>query len=159
MSAISQGLQKEILEWQRREFHPQPTQQQDIDGQFLVLAEEVGEVARCLAKGRQNIRGGTAHWAAEMRKESGDVYIALAALAAFAGFDLVDAVNDRWTTVSQRKFRTEAKDAYPYPRCPDCDEEMAWYDTTYKVGGWCGWISECGYEIVRPDEEGDGWSI
>jgi NTP pyrophosphatase (non-canonical NTP hydrolase) len=93
--------QDQIREWHRREF---PTE--TVEQVALVVAEEAGEVARCIVKGAQGIRGGTEHWDAELPKEAADVVIALYALAALKGWDLDEAIEDRWWTVGARRFAT-----------------------------------------------------
>jgi NTP pyrophosphatase (non-canonical NTP hydrolase) len=69
------------------------------------LAEEVGEVMRAAVKRSQGIRGTREEWDAELRKESADVFIKLCDVASFYGFDLADAVVERWTKVSARDWR------------------------------------------------------
>lgn len=98
--------QAEIAEWHRREFPSSDPAETQLMAQVLVLAEEVGEVARCVVKARQGIRGGADHWKAELVKEMGDVVIALCAAADMADIDLSAAVSDRWAVVGQRKFAT-----------------------------------------------------
>lgn len=97
-------LQREVLDWQEREFRPLSPANPLADA--LVLAEEAGEVARCVVKKYQTIRGSESHWDEELEKKSGDVIISLLSLAANAGFSLGNAVEKRWKVVGARKFAT-----------------------------------------------------
>jgi len=69
------------------------------------LAEEVGEVMRAAVKRSQGIRGTRAEWDAELRKETADVFIKLCDVASFYGFELADAVTERWAVVSARDWK------------------------------------------------------
>lgn len=69
------------------------------------LVEEVGELSRAVVKRSQGIRGTREEWDAEMRKEAADVLIKLCDVASFYGFDLADAVAERWTVVSARDWK------------------------------------------------------
>jgi NTP pyrophosphatase (non-canonical NTP hydrolase) len=77
-----------------------------LDG-ALVLSEEVGEVARAVLKRHQKIRGSYEEWSVQIQKELADVIIAAHAIAGVEGFDLDDAVKQRWETISQRNFITD----------------------------------------------------
>lgn len=69
------------------------------------LGEEVGEVLRAAVKRSQGIRGTREEWDAELRKECADVLIKLCDVAAFYGFELADAVTERWSVVSARDWK------------------------------------------------------
>lgn len=69
------------------------------------LVEEVGELSRAVVKRSQGIRGTREEWDVELRKEAADVFIKLCDVASFYGFDLHDAVAERWTVVSARDWK------------------------------------------------------
>lgn len=71
------------------------------------MVEEVGELCRAVVKMEQGIRGSREQWFAEIRKESGDVFIKLCDIARFYGFDLADAVAERWADVSRRDWKAD----------------------------------------------------
>ena len=66
------------------------------------LAEEVGEVCRCVVKEQQGIRGTSDEWRRELRKELGDVFVRLAELSRLYHLDLVDAIIERANYVMAR---------------------------------------------------------
>jgi NTP pyrophosphatase (non-canonical NTP hydrolase) len=70
----------------------------------LILAEETGEVARCIAKAHQDIRGGREYWLSELRTESVDVFFALCAIANSAGFDLGTEIEKLWPAIEAKTF-------------------------------------------------------
>lgn len=76
--------------------------------QALNIAEEAGEVARAVLKRVQGIRGTHEHWTTEIRKEAADVMISLMCLAQIEGFDLGEAVDERWDTVIARDMAKHA---------------------------------------------------
>ena len=98
-------IQASVHEWQEREFRPLSPRNALADG--LVLCEEAGEVARCLVKREQKIRGTAEHWTEELAKEMCDVVITVIALAGNEGIDLESALIARWNEVGARKFATE----------------------------------------------------
>lgn len=91
-------LQAEVGKWLEANFD-----KPNIFLSALVLVEEVGELARALAKGADGIRGGAEHWEEQRRKESGDVLISLMAFCYRADIDLESAFQDGWKIVSARK--------------------------------------------------------
>lgn len=70
----------------------------------LGVAEEAGEVARAVLKQSTGIRGTYEEWDAEIQKECGDTFLSLCQLANLCGFDLAQAIIDRWRVVSQRDW-------------------------------------------------------
>ncbi len=76
-----------------------------IERRALVLAEETGEVMRCILKMQTGTRGTAAEWHGHLYEEIGDVFIALQALALFNGIDLDQAVRDRWSVIAHRDPR------------------------------------------------------
>jgi NTP pyrophosphatase (non-canonical NTP hydrolase) len=101
-------LQQQVAEWHQREFRTDGTHHNGLlTG--LVVCEEAGEVARCLAKRGQGIRGSYEHWTEELRKEIADVIIATTSLAAENDIDVAAAVGERWAVVGARKFASEAQ--------------------------------------------------
>jgi NTP pyrophosphatase (non-canonical NTP hydrolase) len=100
---MASDLQSQIETWCRDRFGDDP----DPKADGLIIAEEAGEVCRAILKRQHGQRGGTfEHWSAEIRKEAADVVIALYSLAANEGFDLDEAIRDRWAEVSQRTKQT-----------------------------------------------------
>jgi NTP pyrophosphatase (non-canonical NTP hydrolase) len=95
-------LQWQVAVWTARNFP-----NEDRQTVVLGLAEEVGEMCRAAVKQSQGIRGTHAQWDAEMRKEIGDAAIKLAHVAEIWGFDLREAISERWAEVSQRDFVTD----------------------------------------------------
>lgn len=95
--------------WQRRagEWTDSRFLEDNLLCRGLVLAEEAGEVARCILKADQGIRGGREKWLAALPAETADVFFTLVALAHRAGFDLGRAVEDRWAELSQRTYDSE----------------------------------------------------
>jgi NTP pyrophosphatase (non-canonical NTP hydrolase) len=103
--------QDRIVQWHRRTFgEPQ------MPLTALLLAEEVGELCRATLKREQGIRGTDKEWREEQQKEAADVFIGLCSFAEAAGFDLNDAIAQRWVTVQQRTAQTMAE-----KRLPDSD--------------------------------------
>jgi NTP pyrophosphatase (non-canonical NTP hydrolase) len=78
-----------------------------VEHQALVLAEEVGEVCRAVAKRAQGIRGTRAEWTEQLQAELADVLITVLALAATEGFDLNTAAARKWAVVTGRDFTTD----------------------------------------------------
>ena len=72
--------------------------------QALNVAEEAGELCRAVLKRVQGIRGTREQWTAEVRKEAADVVLSLYNLAIIEGFDLDEAVRERWQAVEQRDW-------------------------------------------------------
>lgn len=69
------------------------------------LIEEAGEVMQAAVKRSQGIRGTREEWDAKLRKESADVFIKLCDVAQFNGFDLADAIAERWAVVKLRDWK------------------------------------------------------
>lgn len=92
--------------WQRRagEWTDSRFPDDDLSQRGLVLGEETGEVLRCILKAKQDIRGGTDKWLAELPSEVADAFFCLVALAHRAGFDLGRAIEDRWEELRQRTY-------------------------------------------------------
>lgn len=92
----------DVAEWTLRNFG-----EHDAPETVLGLAEETGELCRAALKRDQGIRGTHEQWTAEIRKEVGDVVIKAHDLAGVEGFDLDDAVAERWAEISQRDWTTD----------------------------------------------------
>jgi NTP pyrophosphatase (non-canonical NTP hydrolase) len=73
------------------------------------VSEEAGELLRAIRKQEQGIRGTYAEWEAELRKEHGDVLIALFQSAYACDIDLLEVFQERWAEVRQRDFRKDPK--------------------------------------------------
>jgi NTP pyrophosphatase (non-canonical NTP hydrolase) len=101
--------QATIGAWHRAKFAPCP-----LDWLGLKLAEEAGEVCRVLlGLAGEPIRDGRVH--TDLPDELADVAIVLYALADRAGFDLDQAVSDRFAVVSQRAFTGDQPSTGPPP--------------------------------------------
>lgn len=83
------------------------------------MVEEVGELCRAVVKMEQGIRGSRDEWFAEIRKEAGDVFIKLCDVARFYGFDLADAIHERWAKVGQRDWKANPI-GHGMPSTGDC---------------------------------------
>ena len=97
-------LQAEINEWADRVFEQNPDGHPDMSIAAHKLAEEAGEVNRCIAKGAQNILGGSEYWHDQFGKEVADVVIICARAATAHGSSLSQLVQDRWAEVQKRTF-------------------------------------------------------
>jgi NTP pyrophosphatase (non-canonical NTP hydrolase) len=64
-----------------------------VDKQFVKLAEELGEVAECISKGRPD----------ELPQEIGDMIVVLNILAQQHGFTLQTAMSRAWEKIKDRK--------------------------------------------------------
>jgi len=93
------GLVDEIATWQQRNFGPATELVATLG-----TVEELGEICRAAVKRAQGIRGTREQWEAEIYKETGDVFVKLVDISRAYGFNLADAILDRWGTVSQRDW-------------------------------------------------------
>lgn len=98
------SFQDQVAEWANKNF-PGETRETVVLG----LAEETGELCRAALKRHQGIRGTAEEWEHEAWKEIGDVFLKLLHVCSIWGFDLEDAVRDRWVTISQRDFTVDPK--------------------------------------------------
>ena len=73
-----------------------------LEQQVLLLAEEVGEVARAVVKRAQGVRGSHAEWTAALHDEVADVLLTCLAIAATEGFDLHTAAARKWARILRR---------------------------------------------------------
>jgi NTP pyrophosphatase (non-canonical NTP hydrolase) len=94
-------MQQEVAEWNDR----QPWADDPPELVTLGAAEEVGELCRASLKLKQGIRGTPEEWLDEIKKETGDVFIKLCAIADAYGFDLAVAITQRWMTVRERDWK------------------------------------------------------
>ena len=100
MSQLPHEYQAEIGSWARRNFgHGQ------LPVKTLGLCEEAGEVARCVVKDAQRIRGTHEEWMKLLGEELADVMIKCFDVADYVGVDLWLEFHTRWKVVSQRDFR------------------------------------------------------
>jgi NTP pyrophosphatase (non-canonical NTP hydrolase) len=99
MKTIDQ-VQDELGIWLIENFPQPPT----IEQQGLVMAEECGEVAQCILKRAQGIRGDAEVWTDRLEEEVADAIITLLAIAEMEDFDAQWAVSQRWATVQKRNF-------------------------------------------------------
>lgn len=94
-------MQAQVNEWVTRNFDNSEL------SAVVGMVEEVGELCRAVVKMEQGIRGTREEWFAEIRKETGDVFIKLCDIARFYEFDLADAIEERWAKVSQRDWKAD----------------------------------------------------
>jgi len=93
-------MQADVHRWEQR----QPWAGDPPAIVALGLGEEAGEVQRAVLKMHQGIRGTKEEWIEEARKECGDVFIKLCAVASSLGFDLGQAITERWEIVRERDW-------------------------------------------------------
>lgn len=74
---------------------------------FGGMIEEAAEVVRAAVKRSQGIRGTREEWSKEIRKESADTFIKLCDIAQAEGFDLADAIRERWDEVGKRDWKAD----------------------------------------------------
>lgn len=95
--------QQPLAEWQQRELPCEDEAKQRLR-LALGVAEEAGEVARCVLKGDQGIRGGADAWRAKLGGEIGDVVIYLIQLATLNDLDFEECVEGAVCKVLARRF-------------------------------------------------------
>lgn len=105
---LSQRWQQPLAEWQKRELPCEDDGKQRLR-LALGVAEEVGEVARCVLKGDQNIRGGAEAWRVQLGQEIGDAAAFLIQLATLNGLDFEECVESAVAKVLARRFATAAE--------------------------------------------------
>jgi NTP pyrophosphatase (non-canonical NTP hydrolase) len=71
------------------------------------VGEETGELQRAVLKQHQQIRGTFEEWQEEIEKECGDVFLKLCDIAVRCGFDLGEAIENRWLTIQQRDWQKD----------------------------------------------------
>lgn len=103
---VWRAWQEELAAWQAREL---PCDDKRDQRQRLALGvmEELGEVARCLLKGAQDIRGGAARWHGDLPGEMGDVMVFLMQLATACNIDMGEAFEAARRKVLARRFATK----------------------------------------------------
>ncbi len=100
------ALAHEIVTWCRRELPATDANTRQLLAGMKV-AEEAGELVGALCKRTQGVRGVTS---ADVLDELGDVLIAALSAAVDFGCDPAQVLNQRWATVSQRRFATAPTD-------------------------------------------------
>jgi len=100
------ALAHEIVTWCRRELPATDANTRQLLAGMKV-AEEAGELVGALCKRTQGVRGVTS---AGVLDELGDVLIAALSAAVDFGCDPAQVLNQRWATVSQRRFATAPTD-------------------------------------------------
>jgi len=100
------ALAHEIAAWRRRELPATDAATRQLLAGMKV-AEEAGELVGALCKRTQGVRGVTS---ADVLDELGDVLIAALSAAVDLGFDPAQVLNQRWASVSQRRFATAPTD-------------------------------------------------
>lgn len=99
---VWRAWQEELAAWQARELPG--SDRRDL---ALGVMEELGEVARCLLKGKQDIRGGAARWHGDLPGEMGDVMVFLMQLATACNIDMGEAFESARRKVLARRFATK----------------------------------------------------
>lgn len=94
-----------LAEWQAREL-PCEDKARQVLRLALGVSEEAGEVARCVLKADQQIRGGAEAWRAKLGSEIGDVVVYLLQLASVEGLDFEECVEGAVSKVLARRFAT-----------------------------------------------------
>lgn len=102
--------QAPLAEWQARELPCEDAARQRLR-LALGVAEEAGEVARCVLKGDQDIRGSAEAWREKLGGEIGDVVVYLIQLATLHGLDFEDCVEGSVVKVLGRRFATKGEGA------------------------------------------------
>lgn len=92
-------LQRQVLAWSLDKWPDE-----DVLSDALGIAEEAGEVCRAVLKRRHGTRGSYDEWTAALRTEAADVAIVLLVLAEREGFDLLDAIHERFRSIEHRNL-------------------------------------------------------
>lgn len=101
--SLSERWQQPLARWQDAELPCEDAAKQRLR-LALGVAEEAGEVARCVLKGDQDIRGGVDAWRAKLGGEIGDVVIYLIQLATLNSLDFEECVEGAVCKVLARRF-------------------------------------------------------
>lgn len=96
-------LQSEVAEWSNYNFRSSNTDG-DVLSSATGVAEETGEMMRCVRKAYQGIRGTKEEWYKEAEKEAADIVISLCDLCAKMEIDLDAALQERWLNVKKRDW-------------------------------------------------------
>lgn len=99
IDAPDPDMQNAIHAWHRLNFP-----QDDMRDALLGVGEELGEVNRAQIKQSGGIRGSWAYWQHEKEKEIGDVLIGLINYAAWNDINWLEALQNRWKTISRRDY-------------------------------------------------------
>lgn len=102
---MSLPTQDEVGKWVEYNFGPYD--KDDYQRKLTIvagLAEEVGEVMRCVTKAEQGIRGSWGQWMQDLEAELADVYIKLVDVANCYDIDLETSIARRWRSVSERDW-------------------------------------------------------
>jgi NTP pyrophosphatase (non-canonical NTP hydrolase) len=94
-------LQEESQKWRDANF---PLEHRTPELQALGVAEEAGELAHCILKMIQGIRGTEAEHLKAAGDAMGDIIIYLCGLASNLGLDLEQEVYKAWLQVSKRNW-------------------------------------------------------
>jgi NTP pyrophosphatase (non-canonical NTP hydrolase) len=94
-------LQQEVGEWGRANFG---SDKADLG---LILSEEAGEICRAILKRRHGHRASYEEWTTEIRKEVPDVLLVLFRVAYEEGWDLGEALEDRWAQIKLRDWNKD----------------------------------------------------
>ena len=103
--SLMERWQGPLAEWQAREL-PCEDKARQVLRLALGVSEEAGEVARCVLKADQQIRGGAEAWRARLGGEIGDVVVYLLQLASVEGLDFEECVEGAVSKVLARRFAT-----------------------------------------------------
>lgn len=104
--SLSERWQQPLARWQHAELPCEDDARQRLR-LALGVAEEAGEVARCVLKGDQDIRGGAEVWREKLAGEIGDVVVYLLQLATLNELDFEECVEGAVCKVLARRFKTK----------------------------------------------------
>lgn len=100
---LAERWQKPLAAWQARELPCEDAAKQRLR-LALGVCEEVGEVARCVLKADQEIRGSAEEWREKLGEEIGDAVAFLIQLATLNGLDFEACVEGAVCKVLARRF-------------------------------------------------------
>jgi len=117
------NLQKEVAAWADYNFP-----EECVEDCMLGLTEEVGELARCVLKNRQGIRGSTEDHKRAAAEEVGDILIFLMQFCTKSDLDIEKCLTDKWAKVRLRDWQLYPDTGKP-PQidtsiCPSCGTEF-----------------------------------
>lgn len=101
--------QKPLAKWQEREL---PCDDKDKQTALVALGacEEMGEVARCVLKRAQQIRGTEHEWTMQAEEEIGDVCVFLMQLCTLLGLDFERCIERAAQKVLPRQWATKEEE-------------------------------------------------
>lgn len=104
--SVKPTRQELLAAWQARELPCDDEAKQRLR-LALGVAEEVGEIARCVLKSDQEIRGSAEEWREKLGGEIGDAVVFLIQVATLNCLDFEECVEGAVTKVLARRFATK----------------------------------------------------